>query len=226
MCVTCGNKEKAIVADDALSRARKALAAPNSGAVVPANNRSGRDLIAAAKAAAAKTMTAVPVVRAAPNDQGSALVARIKEAAAPRPVSIQPKAVVEAPVAARAPADETKGALVARVREAAARPLPIRPVAKAPEPAPIIEPPVEAPAAVPATVPAAQIVPVEVAPGQTMPVQIPPNAAAGGGQPIVFNVTVVNEQRGWGPYWPYWHGCGRFNCPHLRGLPCNRFWCW
>jgi hypothetical protein len=210
------------VTDDALSRARKALAAPTSGAVVPAG-RPGRDLIAAAKAAAARPMQTAPIVRAAPNDQGLALIARAKEAAA-RPVSIQPKAMVEAPVTARAPADETKDALVARVKEAAARPLPIRPVVKAPEP--IVEVPVEAPSAVPATVPAAQIVPIEVAPGQTVPVQIPPNAAAGAQQPINVVVNVVNEQRGWGPYWPYWHGCGRFNCPHLHGLPCNRFWCW
>ena len=190
------------MADDALSRARKALAPPKGGAVVPAK-RSGTDLIERARAAAQRPVPAAPVVRTAP------------------------------------PVVETKGAastaLVARVREAAARPVPVRPKpeplnapapTKAEAPAPV---PVAAPAqALP--VPVKQVVPVEIAPGQTVPVEIvPPNAAAGATpQPIVVNVNVVNEQRGpyWGPWpYPYWSRCAAWNCPRARGVPCTGWFC-
>jgi RNA polymerase-binding transcription factor len=200
------------VADDALSRARKALQRPlpKSGAVVPAERSGRNDLIARARAAARKPAAAPPV-----------------------------------PVKAAAPVEETKGtALIARIREAAAKPVPVRPVVKASEPpnepapakAGVEAPaPAEAPASVPAvqaaSVPAMQTVTVPAVAGQQtvpVPVEVPQNAV-NGSQPIVVNVKVVNEQRGWGPYWPYspyWHGCGRVNCPHLRGLPCNRWLCW
>jgi hypothetical protein len=226
------------MADDALSRARKALAAPKSGAVVPAE-RSGRDLIEQAKAASQRPLPTAPVVRAAPNDEskGSALIARVKEAA-PRPVSAPPKIEAQA-----APSAETKAAastaLVERAREAAARPIPIRPVVKAPEPPPVVEPsvtvPVEAPTAVPATVPTAQNIPIEVGPGQTVvPVEVPQNAAGGTQQPITIVLNVENNHQqhgpyGWPYYWPYWRpyvGCGRRNCPNLVGQVCHRWSCW
>ena len=192
------------MADDALSRARKALASPKGGAVVPAGG-SGRDLIAQARAAAQRPVPTAPVVRAAPSD-------------------------------------ETKGAastaLVVRIREAAARPVPVRPVVKAPEPPPNEPAPakagVEAPAPVPvaaptAPVPAKQVVPVEIAPGQTVPVEImPQNGQAGAQQPINIVVNVQNnEPRGWGPYWPYpYYGhCRAWNCPRARGLPCTGWFC-
>jgi hypothetical protein len=189
------------MADDALSRAKKTLAAPKSGAVVPAA-RSGRDLIALAKAAASRPSPSL--VRADPRVRGN-------EVSETKP-QVSTALVVE------------------RVREAAARPLPVRPKpeppnepAKADTPAPV---PVAAPAQLP--VPVTQVVPVEIAPGQTVPVEIPPNAG-NGGQPIVVNVNVVNEQRGpyWGPYWPYpyWHGCSAWNCPRRRGLPCTGWFC-
>jgi hypothetical protein len=179
------------VADDALSRARKArqLPSPKNGAVVPAGSSGRNDLIALARAASQRPVPAATAV----DD-----FLRVVKAA---------------------PVGETKGtALIARMRDAAARPVPVRP--KPPEPPKTEAPaPVEAPAPSPAT----QVVPVEIAPGQTVPVEVPQNAT--GAQPIVVNVNVVNEQRGpyWG--WPYWYGCGRFNCPHLRGLPCNRWLC-
>ena len=188
--VSSGNKENEIVADDALSRARKArqqLPSPKSGAVVPAGSSARNNLIALAKAAVARPAPAAPVVQVAPSG-------------------------------------ETKGtALVARVRDAAARPVPVRP--KPPEPPKIVAPvPVVAPAPVPIPVPTKQVVPVQIAPDQIVPVEIPQNAA-GAQSPINVVVNVVNEQRGpyWG--WPYWYGCGRLNCPHLRGLPCNRWLC-
>jgi hypothetical protein len=232
MCVTSGNKEKAIMTDDAQRRALKALAAPKSGAVVPAN-RSGRDLIAAGARAAAAGRTA-------PNDDTkkvTALVDRINQAAA-RPVSSSASPKAEAAAEVRAPAEESKGALLVRIKESAARPSPIRPVVKAPEPAPIVEAPAAAPAPVPAVVPATapavpspagQIVPVEIAPGQTVPVEVPPNA--GNGQPIVVNVNVVNEQRGpywpygYGPYWGPYAGCRAANCPRWHGWSCTGLFC-
>jgi hypothetical protein len=177
------------VADDALIRARKALAAPKSGAVVPAD-RSGRDLIALAKTASQR-----PGGPAAP-------------------------AVNETKSASRLPA------LVQRVREAAAKPVPVR--AKPPDPPKVEALPKAVPAQVsPAPVPAPTThVPVEIAPGQTVPVEIPQNAPAGAPINIVVNVQ-NNEQRGWGPYWPYpyLHGCRAPACPHWRGLPCTGWFC-
>ena len=186
------------MADDA----RGPLPPPRGSALVPAR-QSGRDLIASARAAAARPVPGGTAVQA-------------------RPV-------------------EAKGmALVTQLREAAARPAPARPNPPEPEP-PITETPAPAsPAAAPPSsstavvpAPATAVVPVEVAPGQTVPIEIPQTAAAAG-QPIVVNVNVVNEQRGgpwwWGPYWygypdPYWRGCGRRNCPHLVGQVCNRWIC-
>ena len=182
------------MANDALSRARKArqLPSPKSGAVVPAGSSGRNDLIALARAASQRPVPAATAV--------DDFLRRVKAA----------------------PAGETKGtALIAQMRDAAARPVPVRP--KPPEPPTVVEAPV--PVEVPAPSPATQVVPVEIAPGQIVPVEVPQNGTPGA-QPIVVNVNVVNEQRGWGPYWsPYWYGCGRFNCPHLRGLPCNRWLC-
>jgi hypothetical protein len=40
-------------------------------------------------------------------------------------------------------------------------------------------------------------------------------------QNIVVNVNTTSV----GPYWG-WGGCWAWSCPHRRGLPCRRWWCW
>lgn len=207
--------------DDAPSRARKALPSPNSRAVVP-TTRSGRtDLIALARAASARPApTAAVPAKTAPRaeDKVTPLIARLREAVD------QPASVKTVPV------EDKSTALVAQIRETTTGTVPVQP--KPPEPRKVETP--ASPwvrAVAPASVPAIQTVPVQIAPGQTVPVEVPQNAAAGAQQPINVTVNVVNEQRGyWGPYWygypyPYWHGCGKRHCPHLRGLPCNSWFC-
>jgi hypothetical protein len=182
------------------------------------------DALSRAKKAlpAPKNGAVVPADRSGRND----VIARARAAVQ------RPAVNFAAPVKAVAPVEERKStALIARVREAASKPVPVRPVVKIPDPPNAPAPakagvpvPVEAPAPVPAT----QIVPVEIAPGQTVPVEVSPHAASASAQPIVVNVNVVNEQRGWGPYWgPYWHAsCARWGCPHRLGLVCTRWLCW
>jgi hypothetical protein len=187
------------VADDPLSRARKALAAPKGNAVVPAR-QSGRELIERARSASQRPSPVAPVVESAPVETKSAanlplLVERVK-AAAEKPVPVRPK-----------PAEPPK---------VEAPPL----VAEPERGAPLVATPVS---------PATQVVPVEIALGQTVPVEIMPQNGQAGAQPpinIVVNVQ-NNEQRGWGPYWPYpyYSHCRAWNCPRARGLPCTGWFC-
>jgi hypothetical protein len=225
------------VADNALIRAKKALQqlpSPNSRAVVPVDRSSSKDLIALARAAAGRSTPDQPApVKTVPiENKSTALIAQAKEAAKHREPD-RPAPVKTMPVE-----DKGSTALVARLKEGAARPVPVVQKAPAPpnEPAPVkaeveaLAPaPVQVPIKAPASVPSTQVVPVQISPGQTVPVEVPQNAVAGAQQPINVTVNVVNEQRGyWGPYWypyPYWHGCGRRNCPHLRGLSCNGWFC-
>jgi hypothetical protein len=71
---------------DALSRAKKALAPPKSGAVVPADRARRNDLIALPRAAAARPAQPIPAKTMPVEAKDAALIERVKKAAA-RPMT-------------------------------------------------------------------------------------------------------------------------------------------